>query len=160
VVCKSIFIFSSHRLFHSVSISTSQPVARHLRTILSLIIINLEVHELLSDFSLIGRDLLSGSASIASDSLFPDKDALTRVGNTAPRDPFIIEGGCKAGPGERRVRFLGLNTMATEHQRDEFKKGATVKSRDGNMMNREEAYAESVTQKERMIENGKEAIVK
>jgi hypothetical protein len=36
---------------------------RHLRTILSLVLTNSEVRKLLSDFSLIGRDLLTRGAS-------------------------------------------------------------------------------------------------
>jgi hypothetical protein len=48
--------------------SYTSPAVRHLRTILSLILTNSEVRELLSDFSLIGRDLLARGASNPADS--------------------------------------------------------------------------------------------
>jgi hypothetical protein len=51
----------------------------HLWTIHSLILTNSEVWKLLSDFSLIGHDLLAHGVSKAAESLCPDLGALVRV---------------------------------------------------------------------------------
>ncbi|KAF8148712.1 hypothetical protein B0H34DRAFT_668275 [Crassisporium funariophilum] len=76
---------------------------RHLRTLLSLIATNSEVRKLLSDFSLIGRDLLSKGASKAAETIAPDQERLQRVDHSAPKDQFITEGGRVAGPNETPV---------------------------------------------------------
>ena len=67
----------------------SQQAVKHLRTILSLILTNSEVRKLLSDFSLISRDLLSYSATKVADTLRPDPEALSRVDQPAPQSQFI-----------------------------------------------------------------------
>jgi hypothetical protein len=63
---------------------------QQLRTILLLVLTNSEVQKLLSDFSLISRDLLARGASKAADSLAQIK---RHVDETAPQDQFIMEGG-------------------------------------------------------------------
>jgi hypothetical protein len=57
---------------------TRFPAAKHLRTLLSLVATNSEARKLLSDFSLIGRDLLSKGASKAAEGLAPDQERLHR----------------------------------------------------------------------------------
>ena len=69
--------------------SQSQQAVKHLRTILSLILTDSEVRKLLSDFSLISRDLLSYSATKFADTLRPDPEALARVDQPAPQSQFI-----------------------------------------------------------------------
>ncbi|KIM80519.1 hypothetical protein PILCRDRAFT_822241, partial [Piloderma croceum F 1598] len=76
---------------------------RHLQTILSLVLTNSEVRKLLSDISLIGRDLLARGASKSADSLRPDQEALAHIDKTAPQDQFLTEGGRKVGPTETPV---------------------------------------------------------
>lgn len=76
---------------------------RHLRTLLSLILTNSEVRKLLSDVSVIGRDLLARGASKAAEALRPDKEALSRVDEPASEDEFVTKGGRKIGTGETPV---------------------------------------------------------
>jgi hypothetical protein len=76
---------------------------RHLRTLLSLILTNSEVRKLLSDFSVIGRDLLAKGASKAAEALRPDKEALSRVDEPASEGEFVAQGGRKLGTGETPV---------------------------------------------------------
>lgn len=76
---------------------------RHLRTLLSLILTNSEARKLLSDFSLIGRDLLSKGAIKAAEAIAPPQEALAHVDETAPSDQFITEGGRAAGPNETPI---------------------------------------------------------
>ncbi|KAG9310445.1 hypothetical protein JVU11DRAFT_9586 [Chiua virens] len=73
---------------------------RHLRTLLSLILTNSEVRKLLSDFSVIGRDLLAKGAAKVAEVIRPDEGAITQVDRAAPEGEFVTKGGRKAGPEE------------------------------------------------------------
>ncbi|KAF8874992.1 hypothetical protein BD779DRAFT_1450453 [Infundibulicybe gibba] len=102
---------------------------RHLRTLLSLVLTNSEVRKLLSDFSLIGRDLLARGASKAAGAIAPDADALSRVDDTAPQDQFITRGGRTAGHNETPVpeaRIPGTDVKVSQHPREEFGNGARI----------------------------------
>lgn len=84
--------------------SDGQQAVTHLRTLLSLILTNAEVRKLLSDFSVIGRDLLARGASKVAESARPDEEELRQVNDSAPNDRFVTEGGRHAGPDETPVR--------------------------------------------------------
>jgi hypothetical protein len=73
-----------------VLIPLSHPTIQLPRTNLSLIPTNSKVRKLLSDFSLIGHDLLARGTSKTADTLRPDQDALAHTG---PHDQFVTEGG-------------------------------------------------------------------
>ena len=75
----------------------------HLRTLLNLVLTNSEARKLLSDFGVIGRDLLARGAAKVSENLRPDEEQLARVNHTAPQDQFVTEGGRATGPGEKPV---------------------------------------------------------
>jgi hypothetical protein len=75
----------------------------HLRTLLNLVLTNSEARKLLSDFGVIGRDLLARGAVKVSENLRPDEDQLAKVDHTAPQDHFVTEGGRATGPGEKPV---------------------------------------------------------
>lgn len=98
---------------------------KHLRTILNLILTNSEVRKLLSDFAVIGRDLLSISASKAASNIAPPQDRLSHVDETAPNDQFITEGGRVAGPNETpvlegRVPFTDKQVRHHPHEDDAY----------------------------------------
>jgi hypothetical protein len=76
---------------------------QHLRTLLNLILTNSEARKLLSDFGIIGRDLLARSAVKVAENLRPDEERLGKVDHSAPQDQFVTEGGRVAGPGEKPV---------------------------------------------------------
>ena len=80
-----------------------QQAVQHLRTLLSLVLTNAEVRKLLTDFSVIGRDILARTASKVADKARPDEEQLRRVDESAPRDKFVTEGGRLAGPDETPV---------------------------------------------------------
>ncbi|KAG2024158.1 hypothetical protein CC2G_001738 [Coprinopsis cinerea AmutBmut pab1-1] len=80
-----------------------QDALKHLRTLVTLVLTNSEVRKLLSDFSIIGRDLLAIGASKAAGTVAPHPDQLRQVDQTAPSDQFITEGGRVAGPNETPV---------------------------------------------------------
>ena len=82
------------------SVSTA---VRHLRTLLNLVLTNSEARKLLSDFGVIGRDLLARGAAKAAEHLRPDEEQLSKVNHAAPQDQFITEGGRVAGPGEKPI---------------------------------------------------------
>ncbi|KAI0043796.1 hypothetical protein FA95DRAFT_1498062 [Auriscalpium vulgare] len=65
----------------------------HLRTLFTLIATNSEVRKLLSDFSVIGRDVLARGAAHAAENIRPDQDALAQVDRPAPSDQFHTAGG-------------------------------------------------------------------
>ncbi|KAG2357603.1 hypothetical protein BDR07DRAFT_1473435 [Suillus spraguei] len=58
----------------------------HLRTILSLILTKFEVRKLLSDFSIIGRDILAKEASKVAESLRPGEEELAHIDEAVPQD--------------------------------------------------------------------------
>ncbi|TCD61093.1 hypothetical protein EIP91_009046 [Steccherinum ochraceum] len=122
--------------------SDGQQAVAHLRTLLSLIFTNAEVRKLLSDFSVIGRDLLARGASKVADHARPNEEALRRVDESAPNDQFVTEGGRNAGPNETPVleaRVPGTDTTVKQHPKDEPGTGATVEHGDGTVQSGAEA---------------------
>ena len=83
--------------------SDGQQAVAHLRTLLSLILTNAEVRKLLSDFSVIGRDLFARGEMKAAEAARPDEERLRTVDDSAPNDTFHTEGGRTAGPNETPV---------------------------------------------------------
>ncbi|KZP21786.1 hypothetical protein FIBSPDRAFT_953335 [Athelia psychrophila] len=61
------------------------------------------LRRLLSDFSLIGRDLHARGACKAADGLRPDAEALVHVDESVPNDQFVTAGGRTSGPNETPV---------------------------------------------------------
>ena len=83
---------------------------QHLRTLLSLVMTNAEVRKLLSDFSVIGRDMLARTASKVADKARPDEERLRQIDDAAPRDQFVSEGGRLVGPDETPVSICILQS--------------------------------------------------
>lgn len=92
--------------------------ARHLRTLGDLIATNSEVRKILSDFSVIGRDILARTASHAAESVRPEQDALKKVDRPAPSDQFEAGGSRQVGPNgtlEGQVRSVYQTTDDVQH---------------------------------------------
>lgn len=89
--------------------SDGEQAVQHLRALFSLILTNAEVRKLLSDFSVIGRDLLARGAEKAAEAARPDQERLRQVDESAPKDQFVTEGGRTAGPNETPVRTLVMS---------------------------------------------------
>jgi hypothetical protein len=122
---------------------------------------NSEVRKLLSDFSLIGRDLLALGLSKVAEGIRPHPEALARVNDTSPQDQFITEGGRPVGPNETpelEGRIPGTETSVTQHPKDDAGKGATVKDSQGEVRSGEQAFAESSNAAQKLKSNGKEDI--
>lgn len=62
---------------------------KHLRTLLKLVLTNVEARKLFEDFSVVGRDLLARGAVHAAEMLRPDEERLSAVDESAPSDRFI-----------------------------------------------------------------------
>jgi len=92
----------------------SQQAVHHLRTILSLVLTNSEVRKLLSDFALIGRDLLARGAAKAATKLRPDEERLARVDDTAPQDEFVERGDINYGIQKVRERTDATTSEAKD----------------------------------------------
>jgi hypothetical protein len=91
--------------------------ARHLRTLGDLIATNSEVRKILSDFSVIGRDILARTASHAAERVRPEQDALTKVDRPAPLDQFEAGGSRQAGPnGTPEGQVLSASQTADDVQ--------------------------------------------
>ncbi|KAI0311876.1 hypothetical protein OF83DRAFT_1068125 [Amylostereum chailletii] len=91
---------------------------KHLRTLLNLVATNSEARKLLSDFSVLGRDVLARTVTHAADAIRPDQDALANVDQSAPADQFDSAGNRKAGPNETPVAELnipGVNGSIQHH---------------------------------------------
>lgn len=82
---------------------TASAAVHHLRTLLNLVLTNSEARKLLSDFGVIGRDLLARGAAKVAENIRPDEEQLSKVNHSAPQDQFITEGGRAAGPGEKPI---------------------------------------------------------
>ncbi|EPQ50351.1 hypothetical protein GLOTRDRAFT_141540 [Gloeophyllum trabeum ATCC 11539] len=107
----------------------SKQAVQHLRTLLSLVLTNSEVRKLLSDFSVIGRDLLAKGAAKAASKIGPDEERLRQVDDTAPNDQFVTEGGRTVGPDETPVleaKVPGMDATIKQHPRDEPGSGTKV----------------------------------
>ena len=99
-------------------LSTSLVAVQHLRTLLSIILTNSEVRKLLSDFSIIGAELLSAGAAHIAQRIRPTDEQLHGVDRSAPDDQFITAGGRPAAPGETPVPELsvpGTNKTLQQH---------------------------------------------
>ena len=92
-VCISLHLTSGTEL-------TTESASKHLRTLLNLLATNEEARKLLSDFSILGRDVLARGATHAASQIRPDQDRLQKVDESAPADGFVTAGGKKAGPNE------------------------------------------------------------
>lgn len=58
---------------------------------MSIILTNSEVRKLLSDFSVVGRDLLAKGAVKAAEALRPTEEELAKVGEAAPQGEFTTK---------------------------------------------------------------------
>ena len=136
------------------------PAVKHLRTILSLVLTNSEVRKLLSDFSLIGRDLLARGASKAAEGLRPDPERLAHVNDSGPQDQFVTEGGRTARPGETPVlegKVPGTGLSVSQHPKDDLGTGATVKAENGEVKSGQEVYEEGQDRASKLKEQGQSA---
>lgn len=133
-----------------------QTAVRHLRTILSLILTNSEVRKLLSDFSVIGRDILAKGASKVAESLRPGQEELSRVDEAAPQDEFITKGGRKVGSSETPVlegKVPGTDTVVEHHPRAD---DATVTTGDGTQKSGKEIVGEGRAAVDDVKDNAKD----
>lgn len=103
----------------------------HLRTLLSLILTNSEVRKLLSDFSVIGADLLSKGAIYAAQKVAPTDEQLRNLDQSAPENEFITAGGRTAGPGETPVPALSVPGTDTTLQQHPNENGVHIVDADG-----------------------------
>jgi hypothetical protein len=120
-----------------------QQAAQHLRTLFDLVLTNSEVRKLLSDFSLIGRDLLSTGLTKAAGSLRPDEEALANVDRAGPQDQFITEGGRKIGTEETPVLEANVPGIDKSIKHDPRTDNVMVKNADGTERPADEAYGQA-----------------
>jgi len=97
----------------------STTAARHLRTLGNIIATNSEVRKILSDFSVIGRDILARTASHAAGRVRPEQDILTKVDRPAAPDQFEAAGSSQAGAkGTSGVEHEGQARSAAQDADD------------------------------------------
>ncbi|KAG2135159.1 hypothetical protein DEU56DRAFT_401150 [Suillus clintonianus] len=135
-----------------------QTAVRHLRTILSLILTNSEVRKLLSDFSVIGRDLLAKGASKLAENLRPGEEELAHVDEAAPQDQFVTKGGRQVGPSETPVleaKVPGTDTTVEQHPRAD---DATVTTGDGSQKSGNQLVGEGRAAVEGAKDNTKDTV--
>lgn len=90
---------------------------KHRRTLLDFIDTNSEVRKLLSDFSVLGRDVLARGDEHAAGMLRPDQVRLQQV-YQAPAVHFVTQGSRAVGPGETPVAEAfnpGVNGVVRHH---------------------------------------------
>lgn len=85
---------------------------------MNIVATNSEVRKLLTDFGLIGRDLLSKAASKAAENIAPSPDRLANVDRPGPQDQFVTNGGRTTGTEETPVleaRIPGTDHVVSHH---------------------------------------------
>ncbi|KAI0744977.1 hypothetical protein C8Q76DRAFT_764414 [Earliella scabrosa] len=128
-----------------------QQAVQHLRTLLSLVFTNAEMRKLLSDFGVIGRDLLARGAEKVAEQARPSEDALRRIDETAPEHTFITEGGRKAGPDETpvpEVQLPGTDIRVAHHPRSDDAAAGTAIKKGDEVKRGDEAISEAQQKKE------------
>ncbi|KAG6885293.1 hypothetical protein C0993_003577 [Termitomyces sp. T159_Od127] len=129
---------------------------RHLRTLLSLVLTNSEVRKLFSDFSLIGRDLLSTTLQKASSHIGPSREELAHVNEPAPEGQFITEGGRPVGTDETPV--MEARVPGTDTRIKEGGGGARVRRDDGEERDIGQMRESLHDEKERAKEGAKSTV--
>ncbi|KAI0781790.1 hypothetical protein C8Q75DRAFT_790036 [Abortiporus biennis] len=140
--------------------SDGQQAVQHLRTLLSLILTNAEVRKLLSDFSVIGRDILARGASKLADAARPDEERLRNVDQSGPSDKFVTEGGRYAGQDETPIleaRVPGTDTTVKQHPKEDIGRGATVVQGDGTEKSGDQVAQEGRQKRDELVDRGTEA---
>jgi len=108
-----------------------EDAVKHLRTLMTLVLTNSEVRKLLSDFGLIGRDLLAIGASKAASKIAPPEEKLRQVDAAAPHDQFITEGGRKTQDlNETPVLEAGIPGTEKQIRHHPYESTAFVQGRD------------------------------
>jgi Family of unknown function (DUF5923) len=98
---------------------------------MTLVLTNSEVRKLLSDFGLIGRDLLAIGASKAATNLAPPEEKLRQVDAAAPHDQFVTEGGRKTTDlNETPVLEAGIPLTDQKIRHHPYESTAFVQGRD------------------------------
>jgi hypothetical protein len=122
-----------------------------------LVLTNSEARKLLSDLSVIGRDLLARSAVKVAEGVRPDEEKLARVDDTAPRDQFITEEGRTTGPHETPIleaRIPGTDVSVAQHPKDDLGTSARFKDANGQVKSGQQVYADGSQQVQRLAEQG------
>lgn len=121
---------------------------KHLRTLLNLLVTNSEARKLLSDFSVLGRDVLARGATHAAGMIRPDQERLQQVDQSAPSDQFVSAGGKPVGPNETPVAEASIHGIngAVRHHPD----GGVHIEKDGQKYSVDEA-------KQNAVQRGQEA---
>ncbi|KAF8812610.1 hypothetical protein BYT27DRAFT_7207628, partial [Phlegmacium glaucopus] len=104
---------------------------QHLRTLLSIILTKSEVRKLLSNFSVIGADLLSKGAAHLARRIAPTDEQLRNVDQSAPDDEFITAGGRPTAPGETPVPELSVPSTSKTLQGHPKENEARIVDADG-----------------------------
>jgi hypothetical protein len=129
----------------------SRVAVRHLRTLLSLILTNSEVRKLLSDFSVIGRDLLAKAATKAAEAIRPTTEALSHVDKPAPEGEFVTEGGRK-GTGETPVLDVDIPHTDVHVEQHPHADEPVVKASQGEEVTGSQALGEG----QKVVQSAKE----
>ncbi|KAI4527265.1 hypothetical protein GGG16DRAFT_114215 [Schizophyllum commune] len=139
--------------------SDGQQAVQHLRTLITLVFTNAEARKLLSDFGLIGRDLLARGASKAAETIAPPEHRLATVDESAPKDQFVSKDGRHVGPDETPVletRIPGTDHKIERHPRDEQ---TVVRDETGQPVGTAgEIYEQRKTEASRVAEEGKQRL--
>jgi hypothetical protein len=88
------------------------PATRHLRTLFRIVMTNSEARKLLSDFSVIGRDLLSKTAAKAAETMAPSEEALRNVDHPGESNRFETDNGRPTDTAGLQVPLPGTSTSA------------------------------------------------
>ncbi|PCH43513.1 hypothetical protein WOLCODRAFT_164502 [Wolfiporia cocos MD-104 SS10] len=131
---------------------------QHLRTLASLVLTNAEVRKLVSDFGIIGRDLLAHGASKAAELARPDEERLRQVDEPAPDHKFISEGGREIGPNETPVpeaRVPGTEHRIAQDPSSELGEGTAIKTESGDVIRGDEAADQAQQTKQELSERAR-----
>jgi hypothetical protein len=143
-------IFYSSSLFCSCSDEVYSAL-QHLRTLLHLLLTNSEARKLVTDSSIIGRDLLSMAASKAAGAIAPSDEQLRAVDQSAPNDHFVTN---EKGENVLRADVPGTGHTLESHPTE----GVRVHTEGGQTKDTNQLMAEGQDTLRRTQESGQAAL--
>ncbi|GBE81549.1 hypothetical protein SCP_0312780 [Sparassis crispa] len=136
--------------------SDAQQATQHLRTLLSLVLTNSEVRKLISDFAVIGRNLLARGAVKIAEQTRPDQERLRQVDEPGLDNRFFSEGEHEVGLNETPIpgaRIPGTDIRISQHPGEEVGQGAKIqRDETGKAMSGAEAMGQASQRKEEITE--------
>jgi len=125
--------------------SEGQQAVEHLKTIAKLVFTNSEVRKLLSDITVLGRDVAADAAAKVAEVARPDEESLRKADEPAPDSQWIAPDGSTRGPNES-APDTGVRDRVEQakQKKEEVKQDAKSEAQDQANRTQERAERENI----------------